>query len=117
MHTYLKKNTMQKDINGFFNELSGSLYDIKCEALVNQALKHGIRSGDMVVINDGRFFREYRNDVYTLQRIEDCCRRELLQLYLARAGWYGLSPTGLIHQPAADRKANQQAGELGAPTR
>lgn len=108
---------MQKDINGFFNELSGLRYDIKCEALINQALKHGVRQDDLVVINDGRFFREYRNDVYTLQRIEDSWRRELLQLHLSRGGMYDLLPEGLFHQPAADRKANEHVGEMAAASR
>lgn len=108
---------MQKNINDLFKELSGNLYDLKCEALINQALKHGIRPDDFVVINDGRFFREYRNDVYALDRIEDAWRRDLLQLHLSRSGLYDLLPEGLFHQPAADRKANESVSEMAAASR
>ena len=72
--------TRQNAIEHFFNELSGNLHDIKAEALANQALQHDLHPDDFVVLPDGRFYREYRTDLYAINKIDDAWLHQLLQL-------------------------------------
>jgi hypothetical protein len=108
---------MRSVIEKYYNELLKNVHDIKGEALVNQALQHEILRDDIVILNDGRFFREYRQDVYAIDQIEDNWRHQLLQLRLSRSGLYDLLPEGLFHQPMADRKSNKSAAEMAAHSR
>lgn len=110
-------HSRQNAIDKFFSELSDNLYDIKGEALVNQALQQHLHPDDFVVGHDGRFYREYRNDLYAIDRIEDSWRHELVQLHLSRSGLYDLVPEGLFHQPFNDRKSNNSAADMAAHSR
>ncbi|THU38475.1 hypothetical protein FAM09_17565 [Niastella caeni] len=101
----------------FFNKLSGYLYDIKAETLANQALQHNLHPDDFVVLPDGRFYREYRTDVYAVNKIEDSRLHQLLQLRLSRSGLYDLVPEGLFHQAYNGAKANSSAAEMAAQSR
>lgn len=106
----------QNAIEYFFNELSGNLHDIKAEALTNQALQHDLHPDDFVVLPDGRFYREYRTDLYAFNKIEDFRFHQLLQLRLSRSGLYDLVPEGLFHQ-SFSAKSNNSAAEMAAQSR
>lgn len=109
--------TRHDTIEKFFSELSANLYDIKAEALANQALRHNVHADDFVVLNDGRFYREYRPDVYAIDRIDDARLHQLLQLRLSRSGLYDLVPEGLFHQPFNGAKSNNSAADMAAQSR
>lgn len=109
--------TRQNAIEFFFNELSANVYDIKAEALANQGLQHNLHPDDFVVQPDGRFYREYRSDVYAINKIEDSWLHQLLQLRLSRAGLYDLVPEGLFHQPYNGARSNSSAGDMAAQSR
>lgn len=104
------------DIEKLFEELSGHRYDIRAEALIGQVLQQA-GAGDIVAINDGRFFREYRKDLYGIDRIEDSWKQQLLQLHLSRTGLYDLLPEGLFHQPVGESNRNDAAGNMAAYSR
>jgi hypothetical protein len=104
-------------IETFFNELSAWQNDIRAEALVNQALQHNVHPDDFVVMPDGRFYREYRTDLYAMNMIEDTRLRQLLQLRLSRSGIYDLLPEGLFHQPFNNSRPNSSASEMAAQSR
>jgi hypothetical protein len=108
--------TRQNAIEHFFNELSGNLHDIKAEALANQALQHDLHPDDFVVLPDGRFYREYRTDLYAINKIDDAWLHQLLQLRLSRSGLYDLVPEGLFHQPYNGARASS-AAEMAAQSR
>ncbi|MBO9205315.1 MULTISPECIES: hypothetical protein [Niastella] len=108
--------TRHQAIDTFLNELSGNLHDIKAEVLVNHALQNNVHPDDFVVLNDGRFYREYRTDVYAINKIEDAWLYQLLQLKLSRSGLYDLVPEGLFHQSHTGTKSNS-AAELAAQSR
>ena len=76
-------HSRKEAIEKFFTELNGNIYDIKAEALVNQALHFAMNPDDFVVMNDGRFYREYRNDVYAVTQTEDASLHQWLQLHLS----------------------------------
>jgi hypothetical protein len=104
------------DIEKLFEELSGNRYDIRAEALVGQVLQQaGV--GNLVAINDGRFFREYRKDLYVVDRIEDSWKQQLLQLHLSRTGLYDMLPEGLFHQPVGESNRNDSASTMAAYSR
>jgi hypothetical protein len=107
----------QNAIEHFFNELAGNLYDIKAEALANQALQNDLHPDDFVVLPDGRFYREYRNDLYAFNKIDDSRLHQLLQLRLSRAGLYDLVPEGLFHQPYNGARPISSAAEMAAHSR
>lgn len=108
----------RKDIiEQFFNEVTSNLHDIKCETLVNQALQKQLHAEDIVVLQDGRFVREYRPDVYHVNSIEDNWLHQLLQLHISRNGLYDLIPEGLFHQPFHERKATNSAADMAAHSR
>jgi hypothetical protein len=109
--------TRKDAIEIFFNELSANLHDIKAETLANQALQNNVHPDDFVVLSDGRFYREYRNDLYAIDRIDDSWIYQLLQLRLSRSGLYDLVPEGLFHQPYNSDKANSSAAEMAALSR
>src|SRR5687768_12039863 len=98
--------TRQNAIDIFYNELSGILPDIKAETLVNQALQNHLHADDWVALNDGRFVREYRKDVYDINKIDDNRLQQLIQLRLSRSGLYDLVPEGLFHQSYTSAKGN-----------
>ncbi|WP_205509738.1 hypothetical protein [Longitalea arenae] len=104
-------------IETFLKELSAFLYDIKAEALVNQALQHDVHPEDFVVLPDGKFYREYRSDLYAMNMIDDTRLRQLLQLRLSRSGIYDLVPEGLFHQPFNNARSNSSATEMAAQSR
>lgn len=104
-------------IETFLNELSAWKYDIRAEALVNQALQHNVHPDDFVVLPDGRFYREYRTDLYAINMIEDTRLRQLLQLQLSRSGIYDLVPEGLFHQSFNNNGPNSSATEMAAQSR
>jgi hypothetical protein len=108
---------MKSVIEKYYTELLNNIHDIKGEALVNQGLQQRIQPEDIVILNDGRFFREYRQDVYAIDQIEDSWLHQLLQLRLSRSGLYDLLPEGLFHQPIADRKSNKSAAEMAVHSR
>jgi hypothetical protein len=108
--------TRQEAIETFFNELSGHVYDIKAEVLANHALQNKVHPDDFVVLPDGRFYREYRHDLYAVNKIEDAWLRQLLQLRLSRSGLYDLVPEGLFHQSYNNTKLSS-AAELAAQSR
>jgi hypothetical protein len=108
--------TRQDAIEQFFNELSGNLHDIKAEVMANHALQNNVHPDDFVVLHDGRFYREYRTDVYALNKIDDAWLHQLLQLRLSRSGLYDLVPEGLFHQSYTGTKSNA-ATELAAQSR
>lgn len=108
--------TRKEAIETFFNELSSQVYDIKAEVLANHALQNQVHPDDFVVLPDGRFYREYRNDVYATNKIEDAWLHQLLQLRLSRSGLYDLVPEGLFHQSYNNTKSNS-AAELAAQSR
>lgn len=97
------------DIEKLFEELSANRYDIKAEALIGQVLQPA-GAGSIVAVNDGRFFREYRKDLYAIDRIEDSWKQQLLQLHLSRTGLYDLLPEGLFHQPVGESNRHDAAG-------
>jgi hypothetical protein len=107
----------QNAIELFFNELSANLYDIKAEALANQALQHDLHPDDFVVQPDGRFYREYRSDLYAFNKIDDAWLHQLLQLRLSRSGLYDLVPEGLFHQPYNGARSNSSAADMAAQSR
>ena len=109
--------TRQNAIENFFNELSSNLHDIKAEALANQALQHNLHPDDFVVLPDGRFYREYRTDLYAFNKIEDSWLHQLLHLRLSRSGLYDLVPEGLFHQPYNGARSNNSAAEMAAQSR
>jgi hypothetical protein len=109
--------TRQNAIDIFYNEISGILPDIKAETLVNQALQNHLHADDWVALNDGRFVREYRKDVYDINKIDDNRLHQLIQLRLSRSGLYDLVPEGLFHQSYTSAKGNSSAGELAAQSR
>jgi hypothetical protein len=108
--------TRQNAIETFFNELSGNLHDIKAEVMANHALQNNVHPDDFVVLHDGRFYREYRTDVYAINKIDDAWLHQLLQLRLSRSGLYDLVPEGLFHQSYTSAKSNA-ATELAAQSR
>lgn len=111
--------TRQDIIEKFFSELSSNLHDIKAETLTSQALRHDLHPDDFVVLPDGRFYREYRTDVYAINKTEDnwlSRKAGLLQLHLSRAGLYDLLPEGLFHQ-SFNAKSNTSAADLAAQSR
>jgi hypothetical protein len=108
--------TRSEAIDTFFNELSGNLHDIKAEVMANHALQNNVHPDDFVVLHDGRFYREYRADVYAINKIDDAWRHQLLQLRLSRSGLYDLVPEGLFHQSHTGTKSNS-AAELAAQSR
>jgi|RhiMetdeSRZDD1v2_1073273.scaffolds.fasta_scaffold05658_5 hypothetical protein len=110
-------HSRKEAIEKFFTELSGNVYDIKAESLVNQALHFAMHPDDFVVMNDGRFYREYRSDVYAVTQTEDTWLHQWLQLHLSRSGLYDLVPEGLFHQPFTDRSSNNSAAEMAAHSR
>ncbi len=107
-----RKNAIEK----FYNELSARLYDIKAETLVNQALQNHLHAEDYVAMHDGRFVREYRPDLYDVNKIEDSRLLQLLQLRLSRSGLYDLVPEGLFHQSYM-AKPGSAAAEMAAQSR
>ena len=109
--------TRKDAIEIFFNELSSNLHDVKAETLANQALQHNVHPDDFVVLPDGRFYREYRTDLYAIDRIDDSWLYQLLQLRLSRSGLYDLVPEGLFHQPYNGEKPNNSAGDMAALSR
>jgi hypothetical protein len=109
--------TRRDAIEIFFNELSANLHDVKAETLANQALQHNVHPDDFVVLPDGRFYREYRTDLYAIDRIDDSWLHQLLQLRLSRSGLYDLVPEGLFHQPYNGEKPNNSAADLAALSR
>lgn len=102
----------QDIINHLHEELKSMAHDIRCEAVLNQSMHNGLRKEDAVVLNDGRFYREYRNDIYNIDKIEDDWRHPYLQLHLSRSGIYDLLPEGLFHQPVLDLKPLTTAAEM-----
>jgi hypothetical protein len=108
--------TRNEAIEQFFNELSGNLHDIKAEVMANHALQNNVHPDDFVVLHDGRFYREYRNDVYAINKVDDAWLHQLLQLRLSRSGLYDLVPEGLFHQSYTGAKSNS-ATELAAQSR
>lgn len=106
----------QEAIEIFFNELSGQVHDIKAEVLANHALQNQVHPDDFVVLPDGCFYREYRNDLYATNKIEDAWLHRLLQLRLSRSGLYDLVPEGLFHQSYNNTKSSS-AAELAAQSR
>jgi hypothetical protein len=104
-------------IETFYKEISSNLHDLKAETLVNQALQNKLNSDDFVARHDGRFVREYRPDVYNIDKIDDARRHQLIQLRLSRSGLYDLVPEGLFHQSYTSAKANNSATELAAQSR
>jgi hypothetical protein len=108
--------TRQEAIETFFNELNSQVYDIKAEVLANHALQNQVHPDDFVVLPDGRFYREYRNDLYAINKIEDAWLHQLLQLRLSRSGLYDLVPEGLFHQSYNNTKSSS-AVELAAQSR
>lgn len=108
-------NVMRDTIEKFYKELVAYSTDIRGEALVNQAT--AIHPDHIVISNDGRFYREYRNDVYAVDLVEDSWLHQLLQLHLSRSGLYDLLPEGLFHQAVADRTSNNSAAEMAAHSR
>jgi len=104
-------------IEKLYKELSAFLPDIKAETLVNQALQNNLHPDDLVALHDGRFVREFRADVYDVNKIEDNSLRQLIQLRLSRAGLYDLVPEGLFHQSYTAAKAGSSAAELAAQSR
>lgn len=104
-------------IDNFFEELATILYDVKCEALINQGMQQSIRPEDFTVTCDGHFYREYRKDLYHLSRLEDSWHNESLELHLSRAGIYDFLPEGLFHQPITDRKNNRTVADMAAGSR
>jgi hypothetical protein len=108
--------TRQDAIEQFFNELSGNLHDIKAEVMANHALQNNVHPDDFVVLHDGRFYREYRTDVYAINKIDDAWLHQLLQLRLSRSGLYDLVPEGLFHQSYTGTQSNA-ATELAAQSR
>ena len=108
--------TRTEAIEQFFNELSGNLHDIKAEVMANHALQNNVHPDDFVVLPDGRFYREYRSDVYAINKIDDAWLHQLLQLRLSRSGLYDLVPEGLFHQSHTGTKSNS-AAELAAQSR
>ncbi len=107
----------QNAIEHFFNELAGNLHDIKAEALANQALQNDLHPDDFVVLPDGRFYREYRTDLYAFNKIDDSRLHQLLQLRLSRSGLYDLVPEGLFHQPYNGSRPISSAAEMAAHSR
>jgi hypothetical protein len=93
------------DIEKLFEELTTNHYDIRAEALIAQVMQQ-VGAGNIVAVNDGRFFREYRKDLYAVNRIEDSWKHQLLQLRLSRTGLYDLLPEGLFHQPAGENRSD-----------
>ncbi|HUP14276.1 MAG TPA: hypothetical protein VM187_18770 [Niastella sp.] len=104
-------------IEKLHKELSGFLPDIKAETLVSQALQNNLHPDDLVARHDGRFVREYRTDVYHIDKIDDNRLHQLLQLRLSRSGLYDLVPEGLFHQSYTTSKENSSAAELAAQSR
>jgi hypothetical protein len=104
------------DLEKLFEELSGHRYDIRAEALMGQVVQQA-GAGDIVAINDGRFFREYRKDLYAVDRIEDSWKQQLLQLHLSRTGLYDLLPEGLFHQSVGENNRNDAATAMAAYSR
>jgi hypothetical protein len=111
-----KVKTREEAIETFFNELSGQVYDIRAEVLANHALQNKVHPEDFVVLPDGRFYREYRNDLYAINKIEDAWLHQLLQLRLSRSGLYDLVPEGLFHQ-SYNNTQSSSAAELAAQSR
>jgi hypothetical protein len=109
--------TRQNAIDNFMQGLSRFFYDIKAEALINQALQKAMHPDDFVVLNDGRFFREYRNDLYAVDQVDDAWLHQLLQLHLSRSGLYDLVPEGLFHQSYTDGKSVNTAADMAAHSR
>lgn len=109
--------TRKDAIETFYNELSANLQDLKAETLVNQALQNNLHPDDFVASPDGRFIREYRYDLYDINKVEDTRLHQLLQLRLSRAGLYDLVPEGLFHQSYTAANANSSAGEMAAQSR
>jgi len=109
--------TRHDTIENFFNELSANLYDIKAEALANQALLHNVHPEDFVVLPDGRFYREYRTDLYAIDKIDDSRLHQLLQLRLSRSGLYDLVPEGLFHQSYNGARSGNSAADMAAQSR
>ena len=110
-------HSRQTSIDDFIHGLSRFFHDIKAEALINQALQKSMHPDDFVVLNDGRFYREYRNDLYAVDQIDDSWLYQLLQLHLSRSGLYDLVPEGLFHQSFTDSKSVNTAGEMAAHSR
>lgn len=108
--------TRYEAIEQFFNELLGNLHDIKAEVMANHALQNNVHPDDFVVLHDGRFYREYRTDVYAVNKIDDAWLHQLLQLRLSRSGLYDLVPEGLFHQSHTGTRSNA-ATELAAQSR
>ena len=108
--------TRHEAIDIFYNELSSQLHDIKAEVLANHALQNKVHPDDFVVLHDGRFYREYRTDLYAINKIEDAWLHQLLQLRLSRSGLYDLVPEGLFHQSYNGSKSNA-AADLAAQSR
>lgn len=106
----------RNNIQQLYTELTTSLFDIRCEALVNQALKQSVQAEDLVVLPNGHFFREYRKDLLAVDRIEDARRFEMLQLRLSRIGLYDLLPEGLFHQPSPGNQIGSVA-EMAAASK
>ena len=84
--------------------------------MANHALQNNVHPDDFVVLHDGRFYREYRTDVYAINKIDDAWLHQLLQLRLSRSGLYDLVPEGLFHQSYTGAKSNA-ATELAAQSR
>jgi hypothetical protein len=84
---------------------------------VNQALQNNLHPDDLVTLPDGRFYREYRTDVYNIDKIDDSRLHQLLQLRLSRSGLYDLVPEGVFHQSYTTAKATSSAAELAAQSR
>jgi hypothetical protein len=108
--------TRKDAIETFYNELSARLHDIKAETLVNQALQNNLHPDDFVAMHDGRFVREYRPDLYDVNKVEDSRLLQLLQLRLSRSGLYDLVPEGLFHQSYTG-KPSTSAAEMAAQSR
>lgn len=104
-------------IETFYKEIISNLHDLKAETLVNQALQNKLNPDDFVARHDGRFVREYRADVYDIDKIDDNRLHQLIQLHLSRSGIYDLVPEGLFHQSYTSAKANSSAAELAAQSR
>lgn len=104
-----------EQIEKLLQELEVLETDIRAEALVNQAVQQ-VGHDDIVTTQDGRFYREYRHDLYETSRIGDQWHRERLQLHLSRAGIYDLLPEGLFHQPVSTHTGNS-ATEMAAVSR
>jgi hypothetical protein len=105
-----------QDIERLYRELISGLCDVRTEAVMNQALKSQVRPEDFVILPNGHFYREYRQDLMGVDRLEDNRRYDWLQLRLSRIGLYDLLPEGLFHQSSPGNRQHS-AAEMAAASK